>query len=155
MNKIHFRQPNPEDAEALWQLALRSKQHWGYDDDFMDACREELKVSSEKLVDPKFVFRAGFVENRLAGFFCLEQLATGEGEIDALFIDPDFIGYGFGRIFWQDLLSTAKQYQLSCLSIASDPYAEPFYLKMGAEKVGEISSGSILDRVLPLMRIAL
>lgn len=152
---LQFRQPQPEEADALWQLALRSKQYWGYDAGFMDACQEELKVSSEKLADSKYVFRAGFMDDKLAGFFCLEKLATKDAEIDALFVDPDFIGHGFGRAFWQDLVSTAKRHKFSCLSIASDPFAEPFYLKMGAEKVGEIASGSIPGRVLPLLSFQL
>jgi len=38
--------------------------------------------------------------------------------------------------------------------IDADPNAEGFYLKMGAERVGESPSGSIPGRMLPLLQVS-
>jgi len=37
----------------LSNLAFRSKAHWGYSDEFMAACRDELTYSSEKIHAPQ------------------------------------------------------------------------------------------------------
>ena len=39
-----IRDASPGDCEALSALAFSSKAHWGYDDAFMAACRDELTV---------------------------------------------------------------------------------------------------------------
>jgi len=35
------------DAPLISSLATRSKAYWGYPDEFMQACQDELKVSDE------------------------------------------------------------------------------------------------------------
>ncbi|MFF2520343.1 GNAT family N-acetyltransferase, partial [Streptomyces sp. NPDC058086] len=37
------------EAEVLSDLALRSKAHWGYDAEFLDACRDELAVGAHEV----------------------------------------------------------------------------------------------------------
>ena len=34
-----------DEADRLSDLAFRSKAHWGYSPEFMEACREELRVA--------------------------------------------------------------------------------------------------------------
>ena len=41
------------------------------------------------------------------------------------------------------------------LHIHSDPFAEGFYLRNGAIRIGETPSGSIPGRLLPLLRLDL
>lgn len=44
------------EASLLSQLAFESKAYWGYDADFMVACREELTVTEEELDrEPSYV----------------------------------------------------------------------------------------------------
>ncbi|WP_245700178.1 hypothetical protein [Geodermatophilus siccatus] len=38
----------PNEADALSRLALRSKGHWGYDEEFLAACRVELTLQPEQ-----------------------------------------------------------------------------------------------------------
>lgn len=153
--KLVFRAPSPNECDTLWQLALRSKQHWGYDDDFINACRDELKVTPEKLAEPQNTYRIGIVEETIVGFYCLTDLQGKAGEVDALFLDPKFIGKGLGKYFWEDLIATGKQLGFSHFTIDSEPYAEQFYLKMGAIKVGETPSGSIEGRCIPQLEFQL
>ncbi len=41
------------------------------------------------------------------------------------------------------------------MSIHSDPYAESFYLSRGSVRIGEVPSGAILGRTIPLLEFAL
>ena len=38
---------HPGEAAILSDLALRSKSYWGYDADFLEACRDELGLQAE------------------------------------------------------------------------------------------------------------
>ena len=45
---VAIRPATAAEAPALSELCRRSKAHWGYDDDFMAACVEELTVRPER-----------------------------------------------------------------------------------------------------------
>lgn len=160
--KIEIREPHLNEAGGLWHLAMVSKQYWGYSDEFMQACRDELKVSVEKLQSHSCYYRLAYDkqlcdtqsnEQKILGFYCLELIEDGCAEVDALFVDPEFIGIGVGRKLWDHMLELARHLKIETVKIASEPNAEAFYLKMGARRVGEIKSGSIANRTLPLMEV--
>jgi len=46
---ITLRPPRPDELAALTELCLRSKAVWGYDRDFIDACRGELTMTAVDL----------------------------------------------------------------------------------------------------------
>ena len=143
-----LRRAEPGECDALSNLALRSKGHWGDDASFLAVCRAELTV------DPALVERLRVTvaeESRsLAGFYALAG-APPVGELSFLFVEPGSIGTGIGRILWQDCVATAARIGLSEIRIESDPFAEGFYLAMGAIRVGEVPSQSIPDRSLPVL----
>ena len=68
-----------------------------------------------------------------------------------LFVDPPAIGSGAGRLLYRHVLETAGRLGFTRLTIDADPYAEPFYLAMGARRIGTAPSGSIPGRMLPLL----
>lgn len=153
--QLTIRKPEPFEAERLTDIALASKQYWGYSDEFMQQCYNELKVTSEKLQAPEFQFEVAVMNNTLAGFYCLEKLSEQDFEVEALFVAPEFIGLGVGRFLWQALINIATGAGAETLKIASDPAAESFYLKMGAKRIGEIPSEIIAGRELPLLCVEL
>ncbi len=65
------------------------------------------------------------------------------------------MGKGLGRILFDTIAKHARSLGFTSLNIHSDPYAEAFYLHMGAKKVGDLPSGSIPGRTLPLLEVAL
>ncbi|WP_372898631.1 GNAT family N-acetyltransferase [Salipaludibacillus agaradhaerens] len=79
------------------------------------------------------------------------SFALKNKQLEALFIDPDYIGKGIGKLLWFDLLGKAKELNLKEFTLESEPYAEGFYLKMGAKKIGYTSS--TVFRNLPLMKV--
>ncbi|MHB1596277.1 MAG: hypothetical protein ACYCU3_19125 [Streptosporangiaceae bacterium] len=93
MSVVAFRPARPDEVGLLGDLALRSKGHWGYDREFLDACRSEL------------AFRAGEITAR--------------------------------RI-------TVPRSRVGCWGST-----------VGAERVGDVPSGSVPGRKLPLLRFSL
>ena len=136
----------PNDAGRVSALALRSKGHWGYSAEFLEACRAELTYSeADCLSGDLYVAEQDAV---LAGFYLLRGSGP-DGELQALFVDPPWIGKGLGGVLIAHALDLARSRGITRVSVDSDPGAEPFYLHHGARRVGEVASGSIPGRVLP------
>jgi GNAT superfamily N-acetyltransferase len=171
-----IRAARPDEAAELSALAQRSKAHWGYDQSFLDASREELTIAPEKVTAKRTyvavsvaVSNAGLDEaaatigpvgapgpgpGRILGFGTVEGDPPA-GELGMLFVDPDVIGRGVGGALFSHLSATATELGFHRLTIAADPNAEPFYLARGAVRIGAVPSGSLPGRVLPLLSLAL
>ncbi|MFI0776774.1 GNAT family N-acetyltransferase [Streptomyces sp. NPDC021212] len=148
MTTRRLRPGREEEAAALTELALRSKGHWGYDEEFLTACREELTMSEGELAARRTtVAEEG---GRVLGFSTLEGAAP-HGWVGMLFVDPPAIGSGVGRLLYRHVLETGGHLGFTRLTIDADPHAEPFYLAMGARRIGTAPSGSIPGRMLPLL----
>ncbi|MFD8707106.1 GNAT family N-acetyltransferase [Kitasatospora sp. NPDC059648] len=149
---MRIRPARPDEAGLLTGIALRAKAYWGYDEAFMAACREELTL------DAAAVERASTVVaedgGRVLGFAALTG-APPSGELDMLFVEPDRIGGGIGRALFEHVREQARAAGLRRFTIDSDPNAEPFYLAMGATRIGSTPSGSVPGRELPLLEVAL
>lgn len=146
---LSIRRARPEEAAALSDLAFRSKAHWGYDAAFMAACRADLSVSPDQLAAQPYhlVERDG----QTLGFYHLIETARG-AQLQHLFVSPQAIGSGLGKALWQHMLGEARRQRYDTILIDSDPNAEPFYLAMGAERIGTAQSSVFPDRRLPLLR---
>jgi GNAT superfamily N-acetyltransferase len=150
MAKIIIRPAEPAEADILTALTRRSKSHWGYDEEALEHMRDMLTVSPQTIRNGQVVVaeRNGVV----AGYYQLDGEAP-HGELADMFLDPDVIGTGLGRILWQHATESARSSGFQTLTWESDPHAEPFYLHMGAERIDshEVAPG----RVLPVMRATL
>jgi N-acetylglutamate synthase-like GNAT family acetyltransferase len=143
-----------EDAEALTDLCMRSKQSNGYDDAFMALCVDELRVTPEQIESTRFfVARRG---DELLGCACLSPTQSpGIGEVEKFFVDPNAKRQGVGRHLWQHLLHEARAQGLTRLELSADPHAEPFYEALGFRTIGRTPSASIPGRTLPEMHLEL
>ena len=72
-----------------------------------------------------------------------------------LFVDPDAIGQGHGRRLFMDAAQVARGWGYRSMELDSDPDAETFYRRLGAERVGETPSLLIPGRTLPRLRYEL
>jgi GNAT superfamily N-acetyltransferase len=151
-----IRTARADEAALLTDLALRSKAHWGYDEAFMAACREELTLVPEEIALHRTVVAEREHDGRVSviGFGTLEG-EPPEGAVGMMFVDPAAMGQGVGRLLFEYVIATARDSGFNRLTIDADPNAEPFYLAMGAVRIGETPSGSIPGRVLPLLAVAL
>ncbi len=134
MNQVRLRAAEPREACDLTALAHRSKGYWGYDQASLDRVRELLTMCSDQIRDQRVIVaeRDGVI---------LELLSMGgeppDAELMDLFIEPDAIGTGLGRRLWEHAVKSARERGFRSLQLESDPHAEPFYVRMGARRIGE------------------
>lgn len=150
MQRVSLRSPVESECAALSALCLRSKAVWGYDDAFLERCRDELSICSADLLTG--MLRVAEVEGEIAGVVQM-TLDGGEAHLDKLFIDPAFLKHGIGRVLMEWVMTKASETGTSRIIIESDPDAAGFYRRMGAVEIGTTPSGSIPGRFLP--RLAL
>ena len=156
MNRpVKIRAANINEAEALTGLAIRSKAYWGYPQSFMEACRNELTVTVQALTSADFHYLVAEKDSRLLGYYAIEKLADREFELEALFVEPDFIGKGIGRALMDHAKKLVKKLGGGSLTIQGDPNTEKFYLAAGGNPAGSRESSSIPGRSLPLFTINL
>jgi GNAT superfamily N-acetyltransferase len=152
---VSFRDALPTDATDLSELAFCSKAHWGYPVKFMQACRRELTVKPESIAGDDIQYVVAVIERELAGFYALENLTDTRIELGALFVEPKYIGQGIGRQLMTRAKAHAIELGANTMTIQGDPHALEFYHAAGASIVGELESGSIPGRFLPLLEIPL
>jgi GNAT superfamily N-acetyltransferase len=149
-----IRQARREEASLLSALTLRSKAHWGYDQEFMEVSKKDLEFRPAEFL-PDFHVYVLEVDGREAGFFSLKPGDNKSVEMEHLFVEPEFIGKGYRRKWWDYAVWLANRLGYVEITLASDPFAEQFYLKVGAVRIGEKESNSRAGRFLPVMRYAI
>ncbi len=147
-----IRQPKADELSLLSDLCMRSKAVWGYDQAFMEACREELTLTAQELTSTHVAVAdsdgtpAGIVQVGVDG---------DDAELLKLFVDPAAMRGGIGRCLFDWARDTARHLGAEQLIIEADPDAAPFYRRMGASDIGVVPSGSIPGRVLPKLSLDL
>ena len=147
-----IRDAKPDEAEALSALALRSKAHWGYAEDFIAACVDELTLTRRDIEEQ--IVRVCDQGDRPAGYYHL-VIADVIAEVEHLFVPPEAIGGGLGRALWADLMARAEAVDAREIRVTSDPHAEGFYRAMGCRSIGAEPSASLPGRRLPRLALAL
>ncbi len=140
------------DAPVLSDLAFRAKAHWGYDAAFMEACREDLRVSEQDILTCSvYVLQQA---GRINGFYQLRPCGE-QVEMVALFVEPRAMGQGVGKALWHHAVETARELGFDEVVLQSEPHAAGFYRAMGAMQVGQSPSTVFPGRTLPLMSFSL
>ncbi|MFI2431287.1 GNAT family N-acetyltransferase [Streptomyces sp. NPDC018693] len=149
---VMIRPARATEAGVLTDLALRSKAYWGYDAEFLEACRDELTVAADEIAR-----RRATVADRdghILGFTTLEG-EPPTGVLGMMFVEPQAMGQGIGRLLFEHTIAAGRDLGFTRLAIDADPHAEPFYRAMGAVRTGNVPSGSIVGRVLPRMVVTI
>ena len=149
---VALRPPAADELGYLNDLILRSKAVWGYDETFMAACVEELRVDEALLARNHFMVAAtddgplGIAEVEMDGATAI---------LEKLFVDPDCLRTGAGKRLFDWARETVKTAGAVRMAIDADPGAEGFYKAMGAVRTGLTPSGSIPGRMLPELTLFL
>lgn len=134
-----MRTPAVEELPALSALCFRSKAVWGYDNDFMEACRPELSFDPLELRSTSIVVAEE--HGRIVGVAQVKVVGR-EADLHKLFVEPTALRGGVGRTLFVWACGRAASMGADELVIEADPDAAPFYRRMGAEDCGLVSSGS-------------
>jgi GNAT superfamily N-acetyltransferase len=143
---IVMRHAEPGELASLGELCLRSKAVWGYDQTFLDACREELTFRPEELHSTRIA--VADTDSGIAGV--VQVKVTGlEADLMKLFVEPARLRNGIGRMLMGWAIEQARSMGATGMLIEADPDAAPFYRAVGAYDIGVAASGSISGRLLP------
>jgi len=150
---IAIRSARPAEAQVLSEIAMAAKASWGYPASFMARCRAALAVDPKSVVERQFhLAEAG--DGTILGFYGFEPEKEGIG-LSHLFVAPEAIGQGVGRLLWCHAVALARSMGESQLIVVSDPHAAGFYARMGAEPMGSAPSEIDPARPLPMYRLSL
>lgn len=139
------------DAAKLTDICIRSKSFWDYDAEQIEAWREELTITSTYIEENEVYI---LLEESWIGFYAFAPVHVSKVKLNFFFLDPEFIGQGYGKQFLVNFLKRARQLGYETVTLDADPNATAFYLKQGFEVVGQLSS-SIEGRFLPIMEMKL
>ena len=145
---ISIRRAVPSDAVRATEVARSAKAHWGYPAEWLARWHDGLAIKEEDIaVHPTYV---AIVGDELVGV-CQVQGDSGRFMLEHVWVDPPSHGQGVGRA----LVEHAQGSVDGILHIVADPNAEPFYLKLGAERVGEVEAPmpGAPGRKLPLLEL--
>lgn len=136
------------EAHVLNELANRSKAYWPHESEYLKHCRAITHVTEQDIRGGLFIVATVGVD--VAGFAAIGTV-KGCRMLNHLWIGPQFIGFGLGTRLFDSVVALARDLNWTGFRIASDPYAEGFYLKRGAVRVGEWPSKIKPGLFLPLL----
>lgn len=144
------RPARPQEATALAALAVRSKAHWGYPREFVERFAAGLNLTPEVVAanDVQVAEHGGQVR----GFYTLLH-RDSVAVLDDLWLEPDEIGHGWGRLLFEHAVARASGAGAAVLEWEAEPYAVAFYTHMGGRTVRYTDSS--LGRKLPVMQLQL
>jgi GNAT superfamily N-acetyltransferase len=149
---IHIRPALPGEANALSQIALSAKRHWGYPARWIEIWTPQLTFSPDYFQENE----TWVVEEYHPIAFYTLQERDGNAWIENLWVLPDYIGQGIGRQLFLHAISRSLQLGYKILQLEADPNAVVFYEKMGMHNIGERQSEiEGQPRSLPIMEIDL
>lgn len=146
MVMLNIRNAKINESEILSKVAARSEAYWGYDSDYMDKFKLFYSVTEEFISkNPTFVIEK---DDNIVGFFGI--LAENDGaSLEYFFIEPQYIGYGYGKLLWNYLINYCKIMGIKELVVITSPQAQEFYVKMGAVVCGEVESLLKKGHIIP------
>ena len=124
-----------ESGRGLTRLIVRAILHSGYDEAFIDRARPGLTVSLNGIVTGNV--QVAEQSGEVIGV--VEVLSTVLQGIAVLgiFADPAHWKKGIGRALFETAIARARTLKVGALMIYASPFAEGFYSRLGAIRIGE------------------
>lgn len=143
--------PLPQDIDQLNTIAWEAKKYWDYPNEWMELWKNDLRIDPTYLADHTVLSLD--INGKICAWGSLEfDTAESRWEIGHLWVLPEVMGQGIGKMLLNSLYQEAKKEGADEVYILSDPHAKPFYEKIGAHYVKEIPS-TPEGRTLPLMKM--
>ena len=148
---MRIRKAVPDEAAKLTSLARLAKASWGYPDSWLREWESELSISRDYILENLvFVLEE---DREVVGVVGLEIGEEGP-EIGHLWVSPHTQGRGVGRALVEEAKDVARELGWVALRVVSDPFAEPFYERMGGVRIGEVPAPVAgTARTLPVLSI--
>ena len=146
-----IRQALASDADHLTSLARAAKRYWNYPEHWLAAWESSLTITPDFIAHhPIFVADE---DHQILGFYALTQDGS-DWFLEHCWVRPESIGTGIGRQLFEHAIETARAARITSLLIDADPFAAPFYERMGACQTGTIPAPvpEQPERTLPRLR---
>ena len=138
------------DNIKLSELTVLSKSHWNYSQEQIEKWKNDLTISPE-YINKNEVYKLK-EDDKLIGYYAFQLVDYKKVKLDNIFIDPEFIGRGYGKILMKHFFKQIKNKGFENIYLESDPHAKKFYQKLGFKVIGQLES-SIKNRFLPIMEL--
>lgn len=138
------------DHELLTAITKKSKAYWGFSEDILKEW-EHLLTVTKNYIEKNKVYKLVHNEHTI-GYYSYFSTSDKTIKLDNMFILPQFIGNGFGKILMNDFLKNVQQLGIDQITLDAEPNAENFYKTFGFKTTGQLES-SIKDRYLPIMEL--
>lgn len=145
--KVKFRTADCKDLPELNKISITSKRYWGYPEQWINLWLEDLRLTSADLKDQNVLIMES--EGKNIGFSALKD-QDDHYEITHLWILPEFIGKGYGRMLLKHTINTNPSINKP-IWVQAEPKAKSFYEKHGFV-VFDLIESLPKGRFLPLMR---
>lgn len=147
---LTIRSGSPGDAAGASELALRAKASVGYPREWLEQWRDALTITPEYL--GRHASLVAEIDREIVGICVLESRGH-EGQLEHLWVAPELHRRGIGRALATRALELAAGTGLRSVTVASDPSAKDFYVRLGARAVGQEAAPmpGAPDRVLPVL----
>lgn len=143
---ISIRNAKAEEYAVLSDIAFKSEAYWGYDSDYMNKFKSIYNVSEEFINNnPTVIIEE---DDNIVGFYGIVN-EESETTLEYFFIEPKYIGKGYGKLLWNYLVKDCKNRRIKEFSIVTSLQAKDFYVKMGAIPCGEVESLLKKGRIIP------
>jgi lactoylglutathione lyase len=129
----------PDDAVALEALQRRSSDVW-------EEYRAQLAAHPDAIEPPHRAIAEGRVRvavdasQRRLGFSVVLPVENGRCELDDLFVEPDSMGLGIGRLLVDDVARRAAAAGAHEIDVIANPNALGFYERVGFRVTGDAST---------------
>jgi GNAT superfamily N-acetyltransferase len=143
---VNIRSANVAEYNILTDIAIKSEAYWGYDSNYMNMFKSIYSVSEEFINNNITVVIEE--NNSIVGFYGIIS-KSGDGRLEYFFIEPKYIGKGYGKLLWGYLIRDCKHLGIKEISLVTSPQAKNFYIKMGAIPCGEVESFLEKGRIIP------
>ncbi|MGH4120373.1 GNAT family N-acetyltransferase [Clostridium sp.] len=149
---MNIRSAEVDECEILTKIAIESESYWNYDSEHIEKFKSFYRVT-EKFISNNLTFVIE-KDGNIVGFYGF-IIENNEPSLEYLYIDPQYINKGYGRLLWKHMVENCKKNNIKEFSIVTSPQAKEFYTKMGAIQVGEIESLVKRGRKIPLLTYTL
>lgn len=138
------------DANTLTELTIRSKSHWNYSKEQIEEWKDDLTISETHIIE-KEIYKM-MDKEEVIGYYSFHKINDSTIKLENLFIEPKYIGKGFGKLLMIDFLQRIAMTTVERVVLDADTNAENFYTKMGFKVIEKLDT-SIKNRFLPIMEM--
>jgi ribosomal protein S18 acetylase RimI-like enzyme len=134
-----IRDAKPDEASVLEALHRRASDVW-------EEHRAQLAAHPDAIGPPHQAIADGRVRvavdaaGRTLGFSVVQPVAHARCELDDLFVEPDSMGLGVGRMLVDDVASRAAATGARHVDVIANPNALAFYERLGFQVTGQAAT---------------